>query len=192
MTAAGHRLDLCRRAAAVRRSREQGAGSDARLRADDRGRRSETGALVNVFGGKLTTHRRLSEEVLERIEKVLGAKGKPWTKGSKLPGGEFGPTRVRRAGRKAQRALSQPRRQVPAPAGAAVRHARRDAARQRQAHAGSGRTLRRRPDAARGRLSHRATNGRARPTTCCGGAPSSGCASAPATRRGSRPISARG
>ena len=51
-----------------------------------------TGALVNVFGGKLTTHRRLSEEVLERIEKVLGARGKPWTKGSKLPGGEFGPT----------------------------------------------------------------------------------------------------
>ncbi|HEX4298682.1 MAG TPA: glycerol-3-phosphate dehydrogenase [Devosia sp.] len=51
-----------------------------------------TGAVINVFGGKLTTHRRLSEEVLERIEKVLGAKGKPWTKGSKLPGGEFGPT----------------------------------------------------------------------------------------------------
>lgn len=50
-----------------------------------------TGAVVNVFGGKLTTHRRLSEEVLERIETVLGAKGKPWTKGSKLPGGEFGP-----------------------------------------------------------------------------------------------------
>ncbi len=52
----------------------------------------ETGALVNVFGGKLTTHRRLSESVLERIEAVLGARGKPWTKGSKLPGGDFGPT----------------------------------------------------------------------------------------------------
>jgi glycerol-3-phosphate dehydrogenase len=33
----------------------------------------------------------LSEEVLERIEAALGARGKPWTKGSKLPGGEFGP-----------------------------------------------------------------------------------------------------
>ncbi|MBI4922309.1 MAG: glycerol-3-phosphate dehydrogenase [Devosia nanyangense] len=52
----------------------------------------ETGALVNVFGVKLTTHRRLAEEVLERIEGVLGARGKRWTKGSKLPGGEFGPT----------------------------------------------------------------------------------------------------
>ncbi|HWA19363.1 MAG TPA: glycerol-3-phosphate dehydrogenase [Devosia sp.] len=51
-----------------------------------------TGAMINVFGGKLTTHRRLSEEVLERIEKVLGARGKPWTRGSKLPGGEFDPT----------------------------------------------------------------------------------------------------
>ncbi|MEO6015120.1 MAG: glycerol-3-phosphate dehydrogenase [Devosia sp.] len=50
-----------------------------------------SGALVNVFGGKLTTHRRLSEEALRHIEKVLGVRGKPWTKSSKLPGGEFGP-----------------------------------------------------------------------------------------------------
>ncbi|MEP7241305.1 MAG: glycerol-3-phosphate dehydrogenase [Devosia sp.] len=45
--------------------------------------------LLNVFGGKLTTHRRLAEEALERVEKLLGTKGKPWTRGSKLPGGEF-------------------------------------------------------------------------------------------------------
>jgi glycerol-3-phosphate dehydrogenase len=50
-----------------------------------------TGAVVNVFGGKLTTHRRLAESAMEHIEKVLGTRGKPWTKGSKLPGGEFGP-----------------------------------------------------------------------------------------------------
>jgi glycerol-3-phosphate dehydrogenase len=50
-----------------------------------------SGAVINVFGGKLTTHRRLSEEVLGHIGKVLGVRGKPWTKGSKLPGGEFGP-----------------------------------------------------------------------------------------------------
>ena len=49
------------------------------------------GALINVFGGKLTTHRRLSEEVLGKIEGVLGAKGPAWTKGSTLPGGDFGP-----------------------------------------------------------------------------------------------------
>jgi glycerol-3-phosphate dehydrogenase len=49
-------------------------------------------ALINIFGGKLTTHRRLAEEVLEKIEAVLGRRGKPWTAASKLPGGEFGPT----------------------------------------------------------------------------------------------------
>ncbi len=50
-----------------------------------------SGALVNVFGGKLTTHRRLAEEVLHRIEGILGERGKPWTRSSKLPGGDFGP-----------------------------------------------------------------------------------------------------
>jgi glycerol-3-phosphate dehydrogenase len=50
-----------------------------------------TGALVNVFGGKLTTHRRLAEAALEKIEAVLGKRGNAWTKGSHLPGGEFGP-----------------------------------------------------------------------------------------------------
>jgi glycerol-3-phosphate dehydrogenase len=53
---------------------------------------ASSGALLNVFGGKLTTHRRLSEEALGHIEGVLGAKGKPWTAKSKLPGGDFGPT----------------------------------------------------------------------------------------------------
>lgn len=45
--------------------------------------------LLNVFGGKLTTFRRLSEEVLEWVEKAIGAKGAPWTAGSTLPGGDF-------------------------------------------------------------------------------------------------------
>lgn len=49
-------------------------------------------ALLDVFGGKLTTHRRLSEEAVERIEGVLGKRGKPWTKTAKLPGGDFAPT----------------------------------------------------------------------------------------------------
>lgn len=50
-----------------------------------------SGAMLNVFGGKLTTHRRLAEEALGKIETVLGVRGKPWTRGSTLPGGEFGP-----------------------------------------------------------------------------------------------------
>lgn len=50
-----------------------------------------TGAVVNVFGGKLTTSRRLAESVLEKIEAVLGKRGDPWTRVAKLPGGEFEP-----------------------------------------------------------------------------------------------------
>jgi glycerol-3-phosphate dehydrogenase len=49
------------------------------------------GALINVFGGKLTTYRRLSESVLGHIEEVLGKRGGPWTRSAKLPGGEFEP-----------------------------------------------------------------------------------------------------
>ena len=45
--------------------------------------------LLNVFGGKLTTYRRLSEHALENIGEAIGAKGKPWTATSRLPGGDF-------------------------------------------------------------------------------------------------------
>ena len=47
------------------------------------------GAVVNVFGGKLTTYRRLSEEVVDRIAEVIGHKGQRWTRNSHLPGGDF-------------------------------------------------------------------------------------------------------
>jgi glycerol-3-phosphate dehydrogenase len=51
---------------------------------------AEQGApLLNVFGGKLTTYRRLSEHALEKIGEAIGVKGKPWTAGSHLPGGDF-------------------------------------------------------------------------------------------------------
>lgn len=45
--------------------------------------------LLNIFGGKLTTYRHLAEEVLERLETVIGKKGKKWTANSYLPGGDF-------------------------------------------------------------------------------------------------------
>jgi glycerol-3-phosphate dehydrogenase len=49
----------------------------------------ESGVVLNIFGGKITTYRRLSEHVLEKIESVLGKKGKSWTKSGTLPGGDF-------------------------------------------------------------------------------------------------------
>lgn len=51
-----------------------------------------TGALVNVFGGKLTTSRHLSEEVVDGFAKLIGKKGPSWTRTAQLPGGEFAPT----------------------------------------------------------------------------------------------------
>lgn len=49
------------------------------------------GAAIHVFGGKLTTSRRLAESVMEKIEQVLGKKGPAWTRESRLPGGQFEP-----------------------------------------------------------------------------------------------------
>lgn len=45
--------------------------------------------LLNIFGGKLTTYRRLAEHAMEKIGDAIGTKGKPWTGGSHLPGGDF-------------------------------------------------------------------------------------------------------
>ena len=45
--------------------------------------------LVNIFGGKITTFRRLSESVMKMVEKTLGKRGPHWTASAKLPGGEF-------------------------------------------------------------------------------------------------------
>jgi glycerol-3-phosphate dehydrogenase len=45
-------------------------------------------ALLNVFGGKITTYRRLAEEVLEKLAPALPGMGAPWTLGTVLPGGE--------------------------------------------------------------------------------------------------------
>jgi glycerol-3-phosphate dehydrogenase len=45
--------------------------------------------LLNIFGGKLTTYRRLAESALEKIGEEIGTKGAPWTASSRLPGGDF-------------------------------------------------------------------------------------------------------
>ena len=48
--------------------------------------------ILNVFGGKLTTYRRLAESALEKIAEAIGAKGEKWTARSSLPGGDFAVT----------------------------------------------------------------------------------------------------
>ncbi|MEO1205442.1 MAG: glycerol-3-phosphate dehydrogenase [Pseudomonadota bacterium] len=50
---------------------------------------SDGPALLNVFGGKLTTYRRLAEDVLEKLDDCFPEAGKPWTDSAALPGGDF-------------------------------------------------------------------------------------------------------
>jgi glycerol-3-phosphate dehydrogenase len=45
--------------------------------------------LLNVFGGKITTYRRLAEHALEKLQDYFPAMRKPWTAGVPLPGGAF-------------------------------------------------------------------------------------------------------
>ncbi len=45
--------------------------------------------ILNVFGGKITTYRKLAERALEKIAPVLGAPTDGWTAGVTLPGGNF-------------------------------------------------------------------------------------------------------
>ena len=47
--------------------------------------------LIDVFGGKITTYRRLAEHMMEKIEDFLGRRGAKWTAGAPLPGGDFAP-----------------------------------------------------------------------------------------------------
>jgi glycerol-3-phosphate dehydrogenase len=46
--------------------------------------------LLTVFGGKLTTYRRLAEEALARLDRFLPL-APPWTRDAPLPGGAFSP-----------------------------------------------------------------------------------------------------
>jgi glycerol-3-phosphate dehydrogenase len=65
-------------------SKAQEATRDYVLKAEEGG-----APLLNAFGGKITTYRRLSEAMLEKIEGFLGKRGKPWTAVAPLPGGDF-------------------------------------------------------------------------------------------------------
>ena len=67
-------------------SKAQEATRDYVLKVDGGG---SDAPLLNVFGGKLTTYRRLGEHALEKIAEAIGAKGAPWTARSALPGGDF-------------------------------------------------------------------------------------------------------
>ncbi len=45
--------------------------------------------LLNIFGGKITTYRRLAEAALKKLATVSPVPGADWTAGVALPGGDF-------------------------------------------------------------------------------------------------------
>lgn len=59
---------------------------DYKLELDAPGTRAP---LLSVFGGKITTFRRLAEEALDRLREPLGIKQGDWTRGAALPGGDM-------------------------------------------------------------------------------------------------------
>lgn len=46
--------------------------------------------ILNVFGGKITTYRRLAESAMEKLEPFFPTTAQRWTAGEALPGGGFG------------------------------------------------------------------------------------------------------
>jgi glycerol-3-phosphate dehydrogenase len=56
----------------------------------------EGAGLINVFGGKITTYRRLAEEVADRVDDLSGRRTSAWTAGATLPGGDMGVDGVER------------------------------------------------------------------------------------------------
>ncbi|MDF1791680.1 MAG: glycerol-3-phosphate dehydrogenase [Thalassobaculaceae bacterium] len=70
-------------------SAAQVATRDYVLRTDGKNGKNRDALLINIFGGKITTYRKLAEAVVEKIENALGKRGKPWTHGATLPGGDF-------------------------------------------------------------------------------------------------------
>ncbi|HEV2229651.1 MAG TPA: glycerol-3-phosphate dehydrogenase [Steroidobacteraceae bacterium] len=44
--------------------------------------------MLSVFGGKITTYRRLAEDAVNLLLPLLGTRAEPWTVGATLPGGD--------------------------------------------------------------------------------------------------------
>jgi len=51
---------------------------------------TQAAPLVSIYGGKITTYRRLAEDVLRGLMPLLAREGGAWTAGSTLPGGDMG------------------------------------------------------------------------------------------------------
>ena len=160
-----HRLDLQRRAAALRRRRDGSVRGDARLRAEARRARRRRGRIarpvLSIFGGKITTYRKLAEACAAELRRTSRDEGRHGRATRRCPGGDLPRARPRSMARDLARALSVHRRS-PLLRALAHRHGSLsltvlgDARNARRPRRG----FRRRAHRARGRLSGRTTSGR--------------------------------
>jgi glycerol-3-phosphate dehydrogenase len=82
------RRDIVWRYAGVRPLLDDGA-SKAQEATRDYLLELEQPALLSVFGGKITTYRRLAEAALAKLAPLFPGIGGPWTSAATLPGGDF-------------------------------------------------------------------------------------------------------
>lgn len=84
------REDLVWSYSGVRALIDDGSSNASRMTRDYVLELDDDGApLLSVFGGKLTTYRRLAERAMDRIARFLPGTGGAWTEGAFLPGGDF-------------------------------------------------------------------------------------------------------
>ena len=80
--------DIVRRYAGVRPLLDDGAGK-AQEATRDYVLTMEEPALLSVFGGKITTYRRLAEAAMAKLQRWFPGMQGAWTAGVALPGGDF-------------------------------------------------------------------------------------------------------
>jgi glycerol-3-phosphate dehydrogenase len=85
------RADIVWTYSGVRPLYDDGASSATAATRDYTLKLDEAGGapLLNVFGGKITTYRRLAEGAVEKIGRFFPDMPGTWTKGAALPGGDF-------------------------------------------------------------------------------------------------------
>ncbi|SCB49252.1 glycerol-3-phosphate dehydrogenase [Rhizobium multihospitium] len=85
------RSDVLESFSGVRPLFDDGKGNPSAVTRDYVFDLEETGGapLLSVFGGKITTFRKLSEHAMQRLAKFFPKMGGDWTRGAVLPGGEI-------------------------------------------------------------------------------------------------------